>query len=324
MPKKIILIASLFVLALSTTLICIFATSKDAAPPSPEPSGNVWDTAVVQVASAPPKTPELEEPADTITAQAVSAALKVAINEEMWLFGEDTWHPPLNEELSYEYYIQHHKGSYGGNYGDYDKIAVVFLEPYQTSRMDFKGYFVHSIIKDEFAFDTATYSSRSWGSLEELWDTLEGYEKHGTGSVTFDNAHMPEYSGDSWQKYYMIENIAQTFMESRFEPEEVTELYILNFFESSESTRVMYAYGDDYSVSYFSMVEHRVFKPMAVTKPKIPDDFEIPEEFDDDFDRRFNDYHGDYYKEQFIKSAYKMDLTYPHSPRIATSPVENG
>lgn len=246
-------------------------------------------------------TSEVGNEKDMLAADDVSHALKIALNDYIWYNGDNSWYSTLcYKELNYEYYIKTHSDYSVEN----DEIAVLITQPLQIGFTNSRGYFVFCLTKNKFSFATEINTSWHRDTIEELMATLENYNRLGEGSVIFDNITKPNYSEDSWQKFYIVQCISREFLEHIGHPNEITELYILDFYEFSDRTKILYSINNkDYIVS-FSMITHNHDKPIPIGETPT------------------GVYYDEYYKSQFIKSAYKMDLSNTSSPKILECPPD--
>ena len=107
---------------------------------------------------------------------------------------------------------------------------------------------------------------------------------------------------DSVQKFYTIQCVCKEFLEQIENPGDITKLYVLDFYESSDEIKILYTINNKDYIANFSLEEHRHYKPIPIGETET------------------GTYYDDAYKNQFIKCAYKMDLTYISSPTILVFP----
>lgn len=264
------------------------------------------------VEELPPITEEIKssEEDSPIGETTISNALKRMVNLNVWLEKDHTWEFYLqNKEVEYEYYIKTEYSTTVSREGYQDQVAVLLMEAIPTTARKAGGplvnenYIILMMYADSWNEpDVYPYTQWEKPTVEECRNIMkeEGYRKLGDGSVFFEYVKKPDFGDDSEEKRNIVQGIANTFMATIGSPEAITELYILDFHILSDDTEILYVFDGEYCETCFSRSADRYFKPFSV------------DEFDDD----------GYYRSQFKKIAYKIDITDIENPQIEFSPGE--
>lgn len=207
--------------------------------------------------------------------------------------------------MDYEYYIKKEYDASAGLEG-YDDLVAVLLKQTVPRKVDRplgdgnERYVIFMKHKDSWdGDDIDDYWKCYPDTLEEGRDGLkeEGYARRGDGAIVFEGVTEPDCGEDSEEKLEIVQGIAELFINKIHNPEELQDIYILNFPVQSSHTKILYTYDDEYWETFFAIGE-RYYKPFSVS------------EFDDD----------GYYRSQFLKIAYKVDVTDIENPRIVSLP----
>ncbi len=236
----------------------------------------------------------------------ISDTLQEYANTKAWFRAERTWEfHLLNKVIGYEYYTKEVLDRSVSSEGYYDDIAVLLVHKVPTWAEEIGGPLVieqyHILAKSENSWNGNDIDDyRGWyaDTIEECRVILqeEGYHKLGEGTISFGPPTEPDYGEATEEKFELVLEIATLFMNTIGSPDEISELYILDFSISSDHTQILYVIDDVYWETQLA-IGYRYFKPHSVS------------EFDDD----------GYYRSQFKKIAFSIDISDKENLQIISS-----
>ncbi|MDR2889857.1 MAG: hypothetical protein LBV33_08495 [Lachnospiraceae bacterium] len=245
---------------------------------------------------------ESTKKAPLITRAIISNALNRWVDIEVWLHGENIWASSfVNREISYEYYTKLEYDSSVAQEPYHERVAVLLTQTVKGAFSENNKYVIFDRQVDEWESPNFYfYTQRERDTLKECIDILEeqGYStKLGEGIISFDEAEQPDFGALSDEKREMVVDTAIQFLKNIGKPEDITEMYIMDFHISSGFTKVLYVIDNEY---WETQIQIRGI----YNKPFLVD------EFDSD----------GYYRSQFKRIAYGIDISDNEKPQIISFP----
>lgn len=191
--------------------------------------------------------------ADKILSESIAKTLKIAIEDHIWFWGENSRYDSLiGQDFQYEYL-----------YDERNECAVVLFllqEKYD------KRYNMIMLSDNDDMFTNDI--SLSWGSLDD--SDYEAVKRHympnqmELGSIRIEEADKPNYDASQAQIEETTRKIMEDFNRG-FQTKNITDIYIRHFYDVSEETIIVY-YSNDTGNWCFANADlsGRVYKPTRV------------------------------------------------------------
>ncbi|MDR1735655.1 MAG: hypothetical protein LBR85_02140 [Oscillospiraceae bacterium] len=212
---------------------------------------------------------------------AFAAALKAAIEENLWFWGEySQFHPHIGKELKCEYAYDKKTNTFKVLFSEPVFILEGSIDNYYLLQLQVCGNFPdirlsldysfnqYSVSEKRFFYGQNMDSSAEWAVMS---DNIKVYKDHVLPEpmteirIQIDGARKPEYDASDAQ----AENIDLSHFNSTLNAEgDVTDIYIRRFYKESIGTMVMYLLNGRRAYSYMVVAEGFVKGIVTVNEDK--------------------------------------------------------